>query len=169
MKPHYKMGRVGGNERPTRGESWDSFTETKGNEVMGRFRGRQWQLVDWFILYHETMWKDTSMLRQHLFWRGQRERDTKVIARVRHPQPSRKAMHYHYASLQLLWGRRWLPVTTSSRFSGTDTRQIYLSYAWPHSTESWNLNEEKQKVMTYFRGCTCSQQYKLIFLKNFEV
>lgn len=47
--------------------------------------------------------------------------------------------------------------------SSADIHQIYLSYSWPHSTESWNLNEEKQKVITYFWDCTYLQQNKHIF------
>lgn len=43
---------------------------------MGRLRGRQ-KVADWFMLYGRTMRKDTSKLRQHLFWRGQRKMGAK--------------------------------------------------------------------------------------------
>lgn len=43
-------------------KSWDSFTETKGNEVIGRLWERQ-KVVNWFILYCGTVRKETSVLQ----------------------------------------------------------------------------------------------------------
>lgn len=44
---------------------------------MGRLRGRQ-KIVNGFISYCGTVRKEVSVLRQHLFWSGQREMGAKV-------------------------------------------------------------------------------------------
>ena len=46
----------------TQREKRDTFTETKGNGVMGRLWGRQ-KIVNGFILYCGTVRKEPAMLR----------------------------------------------------------------------------------------------------------
>lgn len=54
MKLHLQDGKVRAREVQQRGKrkSGDSFTETKGNEAMGRFQGRQ-KVVDGLVCIME--------------------------------------------------------------------------------------------------------------------
>lgn len=116
------------------------------------------------------LWEKKLLCYYSIFFGEGRENVTYCqIMLARHPQPSqKKAMYYYYKKSAIVIGKRsWLLVTArSSCFFSTDTHQIYLSYGWPHSTESWNLNEEKQKVITYFWGSTCLPQNKHIKKKK---
>lgn len=75
-KPHPQDGKGQGIWEVQQKKERHSFTKTKRNEVMGRFWGRQ-KVVDRFILYGGIVRKDTSKLRQHPFWRGQRKMGAK--------------------------------------------------------------------------------------------
>lgn len=172
MKLHRQDGKVRGNERYSGGgvggegvekNSGDSFKETKGNEAMGRSGGRL-KVADWFMELWEKIpcVKIASVLERaegNESWSTLRLQDIHSLLRRRPCTNTTK-------SAIVMRQRSWLLVTASSCFFSTDTHRIYLSYAWPHSTESWNLNEEKQKVITNFWVVLAYSRISVSFLKK---